>query len=323
MYLIRVKKINYSYKGRKILNGISFFTYPSELTGILGPSGSGKSTLIRVLLGFLSPSDGEVDYNENYIKEHNIQQNRLLGYVPQQDIIQPSLIVEQAFRYAFLLRYGMKTSSETLAKTVENIVKELNLTDRLQTRIKFLSGGERKRVNLGIELLTNPSILFLDEPTSGLDPHLDKQMMKLFNKLTSPNRTIFLTTHQLAHVSLLDSVIFIVKGYLVFAGEPSDALKYFEVDKYEDIYSRVRRLSPAKLANRFINSSFFKKYLHRAAPFLNREGITETKLNHSKTNGYSNEEATEAIKGKRTELENEESAIERELRKLKESQGKK
>lgn len=268
MRLIKAHDITLKRKSTQILKGISLDLHAGELLGLLGPSGCGKSTLVRVLLGLLTPSSGRIERNPRIFGKDGAHTQQATGYVPQDDIVHGALTVTQALTYALRLRQDPEASKVDLAasavtKRVDECLKRLDLGHRAHTRIKHLSGGERKRVNLGTELLTEPPLLFLDEPTAGLDPHLEREMMKLFRRLVTPERSVLVTTHRLANISLFDTILLIVDGTLVFGGSPTAALDFFQVDDHERIYSKLRLLPAPSIAAKFRQSPHYEPFLKR------------------------------------------------------------
>jgi len=139
------------------------------------------------------------------------------------------------------------------------VLRSLELDSQAKTKIKKLSGGQRKRVNLGIELLTSPPLLFLDEPTSGLDPALEERMMKLFHKLSREGRTVIVSTHIMESLHVLDLVAILHKGWLVFYGPPDLALNSFKVQEFADIYNKLMKFAPEELAAPIPNNRPFTK----------------------------------------------------------------
>lgn len=264
MALIKTVNVSLRLNGVDILNSISLCLNRGEFIGLLGPSGCGKSTLVKVLLGFYHPSEGEVvtesissDQTSNGIRR---------GYVPQEDIVHKTLTVGRALYFSYVLNHNRQDVEKTAEKEIDKLLKTMDLKHRQHTRIKRLSGGERKRVNLALELLNDPELLFLDEPTSGLDPYLEKTMMKLFRKLSLQNRCLVVTTHRLANVTLFDQVLFLVSGFLVFAGKPEELLAFFEVDDFEHIYTKSRLLTPPRLRARYLKSHYFRAFMERQIP---------------------------------------------------------
>lgn len=270
--------------GTPILTDISLSIHPGEFIGLLGPSGAGKSTLLNALNGFRPADEGKVLLNGTELYTHFHRFRTLIAYVPQDDIVHKSLSVYKALYYAALLRFPLfpasrNSSRDIIKKRVTQIIRTLGLDAQTKTRIKRLSGGQRKRVSLGIELLTSPPLLFLDEPTSGLDPGLEERMMNLFHKLTREGRTVIITTHIMESLSLLDFVAILVRGQLVFFGPPRLALKAFKVDDFSDIYTKLDQYNPAQLAHQYRTSPLYKKYITaRLAKRYKTEPVQEEKL---------------------------------------------
>ncbi len=173
--------------GKRRLDDLSFALEPGQFVALVGGSGAGKSTLMRILLGIDAPTTGVVNINGSDLRKNfNIYRNQI-GYVPQYDIIHLDLTVE-VLMYAAKLRLPPDTNIQEI---VEGALNDIKMTFRQTAKIKDLSGGQRKRVSIGVELLADPKLFFLDEPTSGLDPGLDKQMMELLRDLAHEgDRTI-------------------------------------------------------------------------------------------------------------------------------------
>ena len=253
--------------GTKILADISLSVHPGEFVGLLGPSGAGKSTLLNALNGFRPADEGRVLLNGTNLYKNFDRFRSLIGYVPQDDIVHTSLSVYQALYYSALLRLPDFPDSKRserkprIKDRVMEIIRTLGLEAQVKTKIRRLSGGQRKRVSLGIELLTSPPLLFLDEPTSGLDPGLEERMMLLFHKLSREGRTVITTTHIMESLELLDLIAMLVKGYLVFYGPPKLAQKVFRVTEFSDIYKRLEQYNPLELAHQYRTSPIYKKYV--------------------------------------------------------------
>lgn len=216
-----------------ILDGITLSLEPGEFVGILGPSGAGKSTLLKALNGYLPPSSGTVLLNETPLYETYQMFRHSIGYVPQDDILHNELSVEKSLQYVARLRLPSDLGDVERNNIVESTIETLGLSHVRDQSIMELSGGQRKRVSIGAELLTKPSILFLDEPTAGLDPSVEERIMHHFKKMTHNGTTILITTHILYSLDMLDRVIILSQGKLVFFGKPDEALEFFAADGSE------------------------------------------------------------------------------------------
>lgn len=237
--------------GKAILQQVSLSLCAGELILVLGPSGSGKSTLMRLLAGLTAPDDGEVSLDDRVLsKIPEPELARLIGHVPQDDIIHHSLRVEQALTFAARLRMPGANEADVSARVGE-VIARLELGERRSVRIHRLSGGQRKRVNLGVELLVSPRFLILDEPTSGLDPALEEAMMRLFRKLCDEGRGILCSTHAMASVDLADQLCLVMDGQLIYFGPPAEALRHFKVSHPADIFKALRGAPAAEHRRRF------------------------------------------------------------------------
>ncbi|MFK7909506.1 MAG: ATP-binding cassette domain-containing protein [Akkermansiaceae bacterium] len=208
-----------------ILKEVTTRIKPGEFIGILGGSGQGKSTLLDALCGMKPATSGSVTIDG--VPNDLLSKVRpgAIGYVPQDDIVHKELTVEQALRYSGRLKLTLK--KEELNSLVDKTIDTLGLTDHKTKRIKHLSGGQRKRVSIGIELLTKPSILFLDEPSSGLDLSTEQDLMDLLQSLTINNLTVICTTHVLERAHIFSRLFFIHGGRLIFTGKAQEARDFF------------------------------------------------------------------------------------------------
>ena len=224
--------------GKDILKPVSLTVAPGELVAVIGESGSGKTTLLRALAGASRPDVGSVTLNGQPVASRVTE----VGYVPQDEIVHPLLSVEEALGYAARLRLP-GTDARDVQSTVDRVLAELALEPHRRTRIGDLSGGQRKRVGVGSELLHRPSLLFLDEPTTGLDPALELQMMELFRHLARPAaRAVVLVTHATQSLSLCDTLLVLGRaGELCFRGTPADALDFFDVPSHDKIYAALEQ----------------------------------------------------------------------------------
>jgi ABC-type multidrug transport system ATPase subunit/pSer/pThr/pTyr-binding forkhead associated (FHA) protein len=216
-------------KDLNILRDISLTFKPREFVAVVGQSGGGKSTLVDAIAGYRPATHGVVLVNgTNIYSNFDVVQNEI-GYVPQRDIIHYELTVYQALNYAARLRMPSDTSKEERHQHIMQVLEDLDLVERKDTAISKLSGGQIKRVSIGVELLTKPGLFFLDEPTSGLDPGTETAFMHLMRRLADQGRTIILITHATKNVMLADKVVFLARGgYVTWFGPPEEALAYFD-----------------------------------------------------------------------------------------------
>lgn len=227
-------------QGRVLLDGVSFSVWPGELVGILGVSGAGKSTLLGALNGLRPATSGDVFLNGVDFYRHRDAFLSGIGYVPQDDIVHRELTVERALWYAARLRMPTDTSTGELRRRIDTVLDEVGLTGRRTTPIAKLSGGQRKRVNIGVEILTRPPLLLLDEPTSGLDPGLDRQLMTLLDRFASEGQSVVVVTHAVGNIDRCDQVVFLANGgRLAFYGSPKEGREYFSKEDFAEIYRTV------------------------------------------------------------------------------------
>jgi len=214
-------------KRRPLLDDITLAIAPGEFVGILGPSGAGKTTLLTTLNGAIRPERGRVLLDETPLDSAAAMFRNAIGYVPQDDILHPELSVEASLDYIARLRLSPDLSSAQRADIVGGAIETLGLGQVRGAPIHRLSGGQRKRVSIGAELLVRPSLLFLDEPTSGLDPGTEDRLMRHFRRMAHNGTTVVITTHVLSNLALLDKVALLSQGRLVFFGTPAEALAFF------------------------------------------------------------------------------------------------
>lgn len=225
---------------RNLLDRIRFEVLPGQFVALVGTSGAGKSTLMGLMLGQQPPTQGRILINGQSAYHHQEQFRHLMGVVPQDDIVHRVLPVEAALDYAARLRLPADTTDSERQRRVEIALTTMELTHRRKNPIYTLSGGERKRVSMAAELLTEPSLLFLDEPTSGLDPGMEKKTMLLLSSLCKQGRTIVLVTHATQNIVLCDRVAMLAPGgRLVYYGVPEKALDFFQVPDFADIYLEI------------------------------------------------------------------------------------
>ena len=235
--------------GVPIISCISLSVAPCQFVGVIGPSGAGKSTLLDALCALRPADSGAVliDGIDLYSNYEALREE--LGYVPQDDIVPLELSIEDALCFSAYLRLPKKTPADEIRRLVWHTMRVLGLEDRANTRVGKLSGGQRKRVSVGAELLCRPRLLFLDEPTSGLDPSAESRLMESLRQLAVTGCTILCTTHIMGNAYLFDRLAVLDGGRLVFFGEPIQALEYFGVERltllYEGLSSRPASAWPA------------------------------------------------------------------------------
>jgi ABC-type multidrug transport system ATPase subunit len=237
--------------GRQILHEVSFSIAPGELVALVGASGAGKTTLLEILAGLRPPSAGQVTHDG--VRVDAGAPDAGVGYVPQDDIIHVEMPLRRTLQYAARLRLPAGTSSEEADRVVDETLRTLDLAHRRDVAVRMLSGGQRKRASVAVELLTQPRTFFLDEPTSGLDPSTSAEVLRLLRQLTWRGVTAVLTAHEPATIDRCDRVVFLARdGHLAFAGTPSEARLYFGVDDLADIYDRLAsEETPRAWAERF------------------------------------------------------------------------
>jgi ABC transport system ATP-binding/permease protein len=223
----------------KLLDDVGITIQPNEFVGLLGPSGAGKSTLMDALNGMRPASSGYVLVNNLDLYRHLDSLKQSIGYVPQDDIIHRELTVYRTLYYVARLRLSRDVSRREIDQIVNEVMDVTGLSERRDVAISQLSGGQRKRVSIAVELITKPSVIFLDEPTSGLDPATEEKIMKLFRQIAESGRTVILTTHAMENVKLFDKIVVLMRGKLVFYGPPQEALAHIKADSFKDLYDKL------------------------------------------------------------------------------------
>lgn len=247
--------------GKVLLNDISFTILPGEFVTILGGSGAGKSTTLDALNGFRPASGGQILVNgDDYYRNFNSYRS-ILGYVPQSDIIHDELTVEESLNYVAKLRLSNDISEQERRRLVHDVMQKMGLETRADVTVKDLSGGQKKRVSIGVELLSEPSLFFLDEPTSGLDPGTERKMMQLLRDLADQGKTVFLITHAVGNLDYCDLILFLARGGSVaYYGPPQDMLTYFKVQNIADIYNKLDE-NPEHWIQAFKRSKYYGEYV--------------------------------------------------------------
>jgi ABC-type multidrug transport system ATPase subunit len=236
-----VRSVTWTIEGNKtLLENISFTARPGTLTAVIGPSGAGKSTLAKQVAGYTHPTSGTITFEGHNIHADYASLRSRIGMVPQDDVVHGQLTVNQALMYAAELRLPPDTTKEDRQQVVEQVLAELEMTQHTETRVDKLSGGQRKRASVALELLTGPSLLILDEPTSGLDPALDRQVMTMLRQLADAGRVVLVVTHSLTYLDVCDQVLLLAPGgKTAFCGPPAQIGPAMGTTNWADIFSTV------------------------------------------------------------------------------------
>jgi ABC-type multidrug transport system ATPase subunit len=239
--------------GAVVLHDISLSIRPGEMVAIVGGSGAGKTTLLEALAGVRPAEVGRVLFDGVDVYRNLDRFRTVLGYVPQDDIIHADLPLERTIRYAAALRLPPETPKSEIDGRVSQALEALDLAHRRAVRVGALSGGQRKRASIAVELLTTPRVFFLDEPTSGLDPATDAELLRLLRSLADGGATVVFTTHAVQDLAACDRIVFLTTGgYLAFDGSLLEALTYFDVTTPERVYERLAGdAGPETLAERY------------------------------------------------------------------------
>lgn len=238
---LEVRGLTWTIENNKtLLNNISIDARPGTLTAVIGPSGAGKSTFAKQVAGLTHPTSGTVTFEGHDIHAEYASLRSRIGMVPQDDVVHGQLTVDQALMYAAELRLPPDTSEADRAQVVAQVLEELEMTQHRETRVDKLSGGQRKRASVALELLTGPSLLILDEPTSGLDPALDRQVMTMLRQLADAGRVVLVVTHSLTYLDVCDQVLLLAPGgKTAFYGPPSQIGPEMGTTNWADIFSAV------------------------------------------------------------------------------------
>ncbi len=235
---------------------ISLNVRPGELVAIIGGSGAGKSTLLNCICGYLEPSEGDVFFNGNNLYQNFEVLKKTFGYVPQSDIVYDNLTLWDMLLYTAKLRLPQDISPEERDEAILRAIRTVDLEDRMDHMIGKLSGGQRKRASIAVELLSDPKLLFLDEPASGLDPGTERSLMQSLRSMTRNGKTVVLVTHSTLQLQMCDKIVFMGKGgKLCFYGSYSEAMRFFGVKDIVDVYEPLTN-----------NSAELEAYYRRYAP---------------------------------------------------------
>ncbi|MGN1123145.1 MAG: ATP-binding cassette domain-containing protein [Eubacterium sp.] len=224
-----------------ILQNVSLTIGAGEIVAICGGSGAGKTTFMNCINGFEPATSGQVLVNNTDLYKNYSSLKNHIGYVPQQDIVHDNLTLHSMLTYTAKLRLQSDITKNEIEKRVQDVLEMVDLTEQKDTFIKKLSGGQRKRASIAVELVSDPSLFFLDEPTSGLDPEAETHLMHSLKKLSrEKGKTVIVITHTLQNIHLFDKIVFLAPGgRLCFYGTPQNAKLFFGVDNLADAYEKI------------------------------------------------------------------------------------
>ncbi|MET9512653.1 FHA domain-containing protein [Streptomyces flavidovirens] len=247
--------------GKQILKDVSFGVPEKSLIAVIGPSGSGKSTLLKALTGYRPANQGDVLYDNRNLYKQFAELRQRIGLVPQDDILHKELTVKKALKYAAKLRFPADTTEAEREQRINEVLGELKLDIHKEKKVTSLSGGQRKRVSVALELLTKPSLIFLDEPTSGLDPGMDRDVMQLLRGLADDGRTVLVVTHSVAELAICDKLLVMAPGGSVaYFGPPEEALNFFGYSTWADVFSAFENYRDYDWAGRWRGSQHYQMY---------------------------------------------------------------
>ncbi|MEM8925757.1 MAG: FHA domain-containing protein [Actinomycetota bacterium] len=252
--------------GLRILSDVSFTLPAGSMTAVIGPSGSGKSTLLNALTGRRPADTGRVLLGGRDLYASDEGLGRRIGFVPQDDPVHLTLTVRHALSAAAELRLTSDATKAEIGENVERVASELGLTERLDTRVQALSGGQRKRVSVGYELVGEPQALILDEPTSGLDPGMERDLMANLRRLADKGTTAIVVTHSVQSVELCDLVIVLAPGgRLAFIGPPDKVVNHFKCPDMASVFTLLGTRQQAEWELEFAKTTSYMKF-GEAAP---------------------------------------------------------
>jgi ABC-type multidrug transport system ATPase subunit/pSer/pThr/pTyr-binding forkhead associated (FHA) protein len=228
--------------GRQLLSDVGIDIRPGELIAVVGPSGAGKSTLLKVMTGELTPSSGSVTYDGLDVRG---PVRSRIGVVPQDDVLHLKLSARKVLSYAAKLRLPADTARTERRRVVAEALAEVDLVEQAGTKVRSMSGGQRKRVSIAMELLTSPPLLLLDEPTSGLDPNLDKQIMGSLRDIADSGRSVVVVTHNPENLAQCDRILLLAPGGVpFFLGAPGELAVRFGAVGWAEIFEEAARHLP-------------------------------------------------------------------------------
>lgn len=251
-----VKQVKIKFKTVEISSHVNMTVKPSEFVAFVGGSGAGKSTFMKAISGVNKPTSGTVLLNGENLYENYDRLKYDIGYVPQDDIVYSNLTLYDMLSYSAKIRMADGTTKKDRDARIKEVLRIVGLSNFENSYIRQLSGGQRKRASIAVELIADPSLFFLDEPTSGLDPGTERSIMQTLREMSEMGKTIILVTHNTLNLHLCDKVAFFGSGgRLCFFGPPQDALKFFGVNDFVDIYNIINE-DVKMWQNKYENSEY-------------------------------------------------------------------
>ncbi len=245
-----------------LLNGINFCIPRGHFMAIVGPSGCGKTTLLKAIAGIKETTEGDLYWEGRDLAEEGDFEPWEIGYVPQFSIAYEELTVDENVESAARLR--VNADEDTLNDIIDNALSETGLSEIADRPVKLLSGGQKRRLALAMELVSSPRLLLCDEVTSGLDPRSEREIVELLHELSmKEGRIVISVTHSLAQMELYDSIMVLVRGNLAYHGAPEDMVHYFGVNDFEEVYPRLALRAPEEWGQSWLK--------HRAAYYQQLE----------------------------------------------------
>lgn len=260
---------------RLILRNVNLVIEPNEFVAVIGGSGAGKSTVMNAMSGFEQATSGRVLLNQMDLYSNYAVAKNMIGYVPQQDIIYENLTLFGMLSYSAKMRMSGDVSKSERERRIDEVLAALDLTEHKDKMIRTLSGGQKKRASIAVELLADPGLFFLDEPTSGLDPGTEDSLMRSLSLLSKEKgKTIVMVTHTTQNIHLCDKVLFMGKGGRVcYLGSPDGCLEFFGARTLTEVYNMLQSDKEAELwSNRFYN-----RYQCAAQPMDERQELPRAK----------------------------------------------
>lgn len=222
---------------------------------IVGPSGCGKTTLLKTIAGLNPESDGSLWWNGRNLSEDGDLEPYEIGYVPQFSIAYDQLSVDESVEAATRLRVKTKGSSD-LDERIDKVLEETGLAPIADRPVKVLSGGQKRRLGLAMELVSHPKLLLCDEVTSGLDPRSEREIVHLLHDISRrEGRIVLSVTHSLAHLELYDSILVLHEGRVAYHGTPEQLTHYFSVDNTELVYPQLAKQASEKWRSSWLKHS--------------------------------------------------------------------